>query len=219
MGLCDDRRRRADRLQDLRSPVRRADDIGCIQSWRERCKSSHTTCPGSSPTTMPTRLIDVGDGKSISPRLVATGGQTGHYLALSHRWGGARIFQTKLANVEKHKEGIPLDDLVRHVSRCPRHDQEARNRYIWIDSLCIIQDSSEDWEREAASMAAIYRNATLTLAAAYATSGDTGLFQPREPLSAVQMTHHCPGGQPRSSHYVLAKPGGQSFLQEVVDGP
>jgi len=44
-------------------------------------------------------------------------------------------------------------------------------RYIWIDSLCIIQDDAEDWELESALMSEIYQNAVLTIAAT-SSSGD-----------------------------------------------
>lgn len=42
-------------------------------------------------------------------------------------------------------------------------------RYIWIDSLCIVQDAREDKEREMANMMKIYRNATFTISAASAS--------------------------------------------------
>jgi hypothetical protein len=47
-------------------------------------------------------------------------------------------------------------------------------RYLWIDSLCIIQDDTEDWEAEAARMAAVYSNATLTFAATEAADPSEG---------------------------------------------
>ena len=37
-------------------------------------------------------------------------------------------------------------------------------RYLWIDSLAIIQDSDEDWTYEARRMAIVYGNATANLA-------------------------------------------------------
>ncbi|KAK5629029.1 hypothetical protein RRF57_004744 [Xylaria bambusicola] len=50
-------------------------------------------------------------------------------------------------------------------------------RYLWIDSLCILQDQLEDWEAEAKKMGEIYRNARFTIVAAAATSADSGCFQ------------------------------------------
>jgi hypothetical protein len=52
-------------------------------------------------------------------------------------------------------------------------------RYIWIDSLCIIQDDPADWERESSSMADVYRNATCNIAASAAHDSNGGLYRDR----------------------------------------
>lgn len=51
-----------------------------------------------------------------------------------------------------------------------------RIEFIWIDSLCIIQDSEEDWREQAAAMASIYANGFLTIAATKSKDGRGGLF-------------------------------------------
>jgi hypothetical protein len=50
-------------------------------------------------------------------------------------------------------------------------------RYLWIDSLCIIQNSAEDWEAESQNMGNIYMNASLTIAAAGAKDSDGGMLR------------------------------------------
>jgi hypothetical protein len=52
-------------------------------------------------------------------------------------------------------------------------------RYIWIDSLCIIQDSKEDWEHEAARMADVYKNSYVTIAAESASNSHEGILRQR----------------------------------------
>jgi len=49
-------------------------------------------------------------------------------------------------------------------------------KYLWIDSLCIIQDSKSDWEIESAKMGQIYRGSTITIAATSATDSRDGCF-------------------------------------------
>jgi hypothetical protein len=49
-------------------------------------------------------------------------------------------------------------------------------RYLWIDSLCILQDNEADWENEAANMGLVYENASYTIAAAVAFDGTMGCF-------------------------------------------
>lgn len=50
-------------------------------------------------------------------------------------------------------------------------------KYLWIDSLCIIQDSYQDWETESQNMGNIYKNASVTLAAAAAKDSDGGMLK------------------------------------------
>lgn len=54
-------------------------------------------------------------------------------------------------------------------------------KYLWIDSLCIIQDSHEDWQRESKNMKHIYKNSFLTIAATRAVDAVGGLFVDRNP--------------------------------------
>ena len=56
--------------------------------------------------------------------------------------------------------------------------------YLWVDSLCIIQDSTEDWAAESVKMGGIYRRAVLTIAALHASGNHEGLFARRNPLCA-----------------------------------
>ena len=54
-------------------------------------------------------------------------------------------------------------------------------RFLWIDSLCIIQDSAEDWRNESARMEEVYGNALCNLAATGSSDGNGGLFRQRNP--------------------------------------
>lgn len=67
-------------------------------------------------------------------------------------------------------------------------------QYLWIDSLCIIQDSADDWEREASNMAEIYANAYCTIAATRAEDGHGGFLQPRSQRESVAI--RPPNGVP-----------------------
>lgn len=64
--------------------------------------------------------------------------------------------------------------------------------YLWIDSLCIIQDSTEDWEREAALMSAVYGFSELTIAANRAKDGRQGCFSSRNLAcpAVIQLSTH-----------------------------
>lgn len=53
--------------------------------------------------------------------------------------------------------------------------------YIWIDSLCIMQDSINDWEHEAPLMREVYKNGLVTIAATGAHNSSEGCFFERYP--------------------------------------
>jgi hypothetical protein len=57
-------------------------------------------------------------------------------------------------------------------------------QYLWIDSLCIIQDSEEDWERESSMMGSVYQNGMCNIGATAASNGTVGCFSERDPLLA-----------------------------------
>lgn len=53
--------------------------------------------------------------------------------------------------------------------------------FLWIDSLCIIQNSTSDWQVESAKMAYVYKNEYCNIAGTAASDGTKGLFFPRTP--------------------------------------
>ncbi|KAK8053568.1 hypothetical protein PG996_012869 [Apiospora saccharicola] len=88
-----------------------------------------------------------------------------------------RLLSTNLAELQVE---IP-------VARLSRTFQDAIQvlpwlglSYIWIDSLCIIQDSAQDWAKESAMMADIYSNSHCNIAAAHAADGTYGCFIERD---------------------------------------
>ena len=97
-------------------------------------------------------------------------------------------------------------------------------RYIWIDSLCIIQDSEEDWRREAVSMGEVYKNAICNIAATGAVRREDGCFLPRteDPLVYTSLVIRATW---KTSELMTASPGwyvGEvkgMWRREVLDAP
>jgi hypothetical protein len=84
---------------------------------------------------------------------------------------------TTIANLHQRKEGIPWDDLPRTFQDSIVTCIKLGIEYLWIDFLCIIQDSGDDWRRESANMAMTYGNAFLTIAASAAADSTEGCFR------------------------------------------
>jgi len=95
---------------------------------------------------------------------------------LSHVWGGIEInCKTTTKNLAEYQDmGTRYDQLPGTFQEAVKVTAALGFRYIWIDSLCIVQDDLQDWEREAGKMASIYRGATLTLSATSARNSTEG---------------------------------------------
>ncbi|PYH30925.1 HET domain-containing protein [Aspergillus neoniger CBS 115656] len=137
---------------------------------RKLAKKSYKT---SKDAHLPTRVIDVGYWVTRSKmRLVVNRGShkwasRGKYVALSYCWGSEedaadQLKTTKASLCENMKE-IKMESLPKTVSDAVLVCRAMRVRYLWVDALCIIQDSQDDWERESAKMAGIYENSYFTL--------------------------------------------------------
>jgi hypothetical protein len=126
---------------------------------------------------LPTRYIYV---DCNPPKLcIADPDARGFYIALSHCWGKARPLVTTTDALADHQKGIPLKDMPQTFQDAVTITRELGIEYLWIDSLCILQDSKEDWEKESAKMANIYGNAFLTISASASESSEQGIFRPR----------------------------------------
>ncbi|KAL3426417.1 heterokaryon incompatibility protein [Phlyctema vagabunda] len=151
------------------------DNIQLIKTWIQECRETHDICLTNLENFLPTRLLDVGAFKTGEDiRLVAlnlddyssTNFQP-EYVALSHCWGPPELrpITTTKANLKERMARISMSDLSNTFQDAVRTTRQIGERYLWIDSLCIIQDDIDDWAREAALMADVYGNAYCTLAA------------------------------------------------------
>lgn len=136
---------------------------------------------------LPTRLLAV-DGSTPDIRLCLAADLLNkpRYLALSHTWGERRKRLKAMPlllknNMSARKERIPWDELTKTFQDAITITKELGLQYIWIDSLCIVQDDKEDWASEAGRMAFVYSNAYLVVAATASETGDDGCFRTRCP--------------------------------------
>ncbi|KAL4906348.1 heterokaryon incompatibility protein-domain-containing protein [Aspergillus multicolor] len=177
------------------------DSTGCqtsieaARSWSEECINYHSRCREYSPragTWHPTRLIDVGIKGQEQPYLrlhdTTTDGTLSHpvsYIALSYRWSPNPQILLLTSTIEEFRKGKPLRDLPQTFHDLAAVAQAFSIRYIWIDALCIIQDSTEDWNVESLTMRHVYANAACTVSASASLNEDDGLFRTRSPRSIL----------------------------------
>ncbi|KAF3022066.1 hypothetical protein E8E14_013344 [Neopestalotiopsis sp. 37M] len=84
--------------------------------------------------------------------------------------------RTTTSNIQDHFQKFDLDKFPKTFRETVILCSELEIEYLWIDSLCIIQDDADDWDREASLMGSLYRNALLVVVAAGSNDSSEGLF-------------------------------------------
>ncbi|KAL9593006.1 MAG: hypothetical protein Q9179_006175 [Wetmoreana sp. 5 TL-2023] len=148
----------------------------------------------ASDKPMPTRVLDLdafGEGshelKDADIRLVETGGQCGSYVTLSYCWGGYTACRTLKANYQQRMDRIVYNQLPPVFAQAVRVTRALGVRYLWIDALCIDQDDSNEWRREAASMSEIYWNTICRLAVNDCKNPTESFFPPKDIMTSVSI--------------------------------
>ncbi|KAK0647057.1 heterokaryon incompatibility protein-domain-containing protein [Cercophora newfieldiana] len=180
--------------------------------WLRECLETHPACRRTAPTTcgkLPLRVIDLGDSQK-GPRLRVTDpGETGDYVALSYCWGGPQPSCTTTKTAARYLKAIRTEDQPQTIQDAMRVTRELGIRYLWVDSLCIIQDDEADVAAALAQMHMIYESSAFTLSAASAEASSEGFLQQRDlatrsvaPLDATSdhyasfdVEFRCPDGR------------------------
>ena len=159
-----------------------------IRDWLHVCQKDHAACRVPyTATWVPTRLIDLETGDPDRVRVVYTKDKDIRtpYVTLSHCWGNFKeipFLTLTLSNKSKLMgEGIVMRDLPRNFVDAVVVARHMGVRYIWIDSLCIIQDNGEFARSEGQLMHKVYRHSYCNISAADSLDSRGGLFRRRDP--------------------------------------
>jgi hypothetical protein len=132
-------------------------------------------------TIYPTRLLDLQSFEEgcSDIRLIETPVSGSLYATLSHCWGANpdTRYQAAKSTLRDLVDRIRYTDLPSTYCDAISVCRSLGVRYLWIDSLCIIQDSKEDWARESANMAYIYSNSHLTISADWSPNSEGGCYK------------------------------------------
>ncbi|KAF5672072.1 hypothetical protein FHETE_3944 [Fusarium heterosporum] len=123
------------------------------------------------------RLVEIiSIGSDIQLKLVKASIDYAPYVALSYRWGNLdAVWQTETKNLDLRHTELPASELPKTILDAIKVTKDLGFKWVWIDSLCIIQDDKDDWAREAIKMASIYQNAIVTIAAGSSHDAKYGL--------------------------------------------
>lgn len=151
--------------------------------WRSECLVKHKSCAtrGSDADFFPSRVLDISDDAMVRLH-TRQGDEKARYATLSHCWGQIRNQRILTAEtVDKLTEGIPVTYLPKTFREAVEVAKRMRVNYLWIDSLCIFQDSIKDWQHEAALMEQVYSNGHINIMATDSRDTEAGLFRKRDP--------------------------------------
>ena len=166
------------------------ENLEMIKAWIEHCEDDHSICKTSVRTTarLPTRLLQIEkSGESFKIKLCLSSGlsPSTSYATLSHVWGSGslmRLVNLVNENLLRYQQDIPLAKLPQTFADAIQLTNALGLSYLWIDSLCIIQDSTLDWEVESTTMCDVYRGSTINIAASASVDCNGGLYRQRNPL-------------------------------------
>ncbi|KAG6357463.1 hypothetical protein INS49_013340 [Diaporthe citri] len=135
--------------------ARSRDPFDTARHWLKDCTGSHSSC-ARLPSKLPTRVVEIGVSSHNVPRIHVSNGETTPY--------------------EYTLIGLPVDRLPQNFLDAISVTRELGLRYVWIDAICIIQDSPEDWFAEAAKMASYYSGAVVTISVLDAVKSTEGFL-------------------------------------------
>ena len=120
----------------------------------------------------------------------------GRYTALSYCWGSQEELEKNgnlVTTTKRHDtfmaEGILISELPMTIRQAVWVTYLLGQSYIWVDSLCIIQDDHSDWEIESLRMATVYSMAVVTIIAASSTSCHSGFLPRRSSVTTFGKYH------------------------------
>lgn len=155
-----------------------------VHSWIKTCSQSHDCIAQVNTKWYPTRLVESMSNETfriIHSDSISRPAQG--YMTLSHRWGSSNFIKLTTDNLSNLSRPSPVSILPKTFREALVVAQRLNIRYVWIDSLCIIQsgDNGADWQREATDMANVYTNSLCNISADYGNNESEGLFFERTP--------------------------------------
>ncbi|KAI0378548.1 HET-domain-containing protein [Hypomontagnella monticulosa] len=196
------------RLPAVEPTLRPSDISAMVTKWKQECLEAHPNCAQVETNhELPTRVIDIGEGEPSQIRLYESKGEKAPYVALSHCWGGAIPSVTTEANRVARTHSMNIDDLPQNFKDAIQVTRALGLRYLWIDALCIIQDSAGDWKREAGRMFSVYAGAAVTISVLDVAASTLGFLKPdRVPLAVINDGYAIQKVFPELNDYLIDCP-------------
>jgi hypothetical protein len=153
---------------------------------------------------LPTRLLHFKNGHLRLCNTIDVDVST-RYATLSHCWGKLPMFKLTMERMKSFETNIEIKDLSRTFQDALRVLTYLGLEFLWIDSLCIVQDDPDDWNRESLLMSSVFGFSDISIAAASSTDGGQGCFYERE-IPVERVLHVSIGPSNESKTYTIYHP-------------
>lgn len=200
------------KFQDMALPSTRSQHrLDLIRTWIQSCNVNHTKCQTLRSTNrmsqLPSRLLQLNESFGATESKVTlcyadTVAPDVQYLSLSHAWGNERFLTLSKENHDAFLQNIPVLSLLKSFQDAIYVTRSLGVRYLWIDSLCIIQDDPGDWAKESKRMADVYKNAVVNLSASDFDSGVDGFLLDRRSADPVPVAVHLHGNSTEKRFFI-----------------
>lgn len=185
------------------------ENVTKIKHWVDSCLSNHPECSNARTATywIPRRLLEIDDGDhGLDMRLIESSEKSlpigTKFAALSHVWGDVNAsppLRLLPSNFGQLKNRIRESELPKNFADAARVCARLGIRYLWIDSLCIIQNSLDDWREQAVLMHLVYSHALVTIVATSAISCHDGfLARNIDSIPTAKIAYSLPAAGERS---------------------
>ncbi|KAK6850654.1 HET-domain-containing protein [Apiospora arundinis] len=156
------------------------------RGWMNDCIANHPKCGQGGSTGLPARLVQISPpGEPAWARVRESTGEYGQYCALSYCWGRDQEHKTLISCYGQYKKALPYSKLSKTITDAFHVARSMGMMYIWVDSLCIVQDDRQDKEREMSQMMSIYQKAHFTISAASASDATEGFLRAPSELGGI----------------------------------
>ncbi|KAK3371099.1 heterokaryon incompatibility protein-domain-containing protein, partial [Lasiosphaeria ovina] len=157
-----------------------------IKQWLAECHTTHETC--NECLLGPDNQVFLETSDTTKEKLKKRSKRTLSYAALSYAWGTKQPHATTKARLGAYLEGIRISSLPRTIQDAITVTRKLSIDFLWVDSLCIIQDDPLEKARELGIMGTIYHNAYVVISAASAQTCEDGFLEDRsQPPEYIQV--------------------------------
>jgi hypothetical protein len=174
----------------LREVQATSDSESCYslaRMWLNNCIETHFQCAQPDYVVPPTRLLDVTGVKVCLLHSSDIREKRPDYATLSYCWGGQMGLQTTKDTSANHQRGITTSELPRTLLDAVTVTRQLGLKYLWVDALCILQDSTEDWERECSRIGDYYKYSYVTISALESPGAEEGFLKMRPAIRSTPL--------------------------------